>query len=63
MPKHENVTVRLIGEDGNAFNLIGATARELAKFDIDPEEFTDAAFACKSYDELLNLISDTVHVS
>jgi len=62
MPKHENVTVQLIGENGNAFNLIGLTAIKLSESGIDTKEFLDQAFACNSYDELLVLIMNTVHV-
>jgi hypothetical protein len=62
--KYPNVTVQLIGEDGNAFNLIGRVAHELRvaigrKAEM---EFKTQAFECSSYDELLALIIQTVIV-
>ena len=64
MAKHEDVTVKLIGEDGNAFNLIGLVNRALRKGPGEDaaKEFTTSAMSCGSYDELLSLIQETVNV-
>lgn len=62
--KHENVTVQLTGEDGNAFNIIGLTARAIRR-GVGPgaaSEYTEAAMDCESYDALLALTQRTVHV-
>ena len=64
MVKYEDVTVKLIGEDGNAFNLIGLVNRGIR--DVHgadaAKEFADAAMGSESYDALLALIQETVHV-
>ncbi len=51
-------TVRLIGEDGNVFNVIGRTARALkeAGLKVEADEFCQKAFAAQSYDEVLRLV-------
>lgn len=62
MVKYPNVKVRLLGEDGNAFNLIGLTQSAIER-DHSREaaaEFTSTAMACESYDALLTLIQETV---
>lgn len=64
MVKYGNVTVALIGEDGNAFNLIALTARALRR-SVNPdaaEAFVNEAMESKSYDALLALIQRTVYV-
>ena len=64
MIKHDAVTVRLIGEDGNAFAIIGKVTAALDER-VSPAaaaEYREAAFACPSYDALLNLTMSTVHV-
>lgn len=56
--------VKLVGEDGNVFSIIGRVAKalrgagspELAK------EFTEKAFAAGSYDEVLQLCMKYVEV-
>lgn len=61
--KHD-ITVKLTGEDGNAFAIIGAVASALRRqvgvaASLD---YTSAAMDCGSYDELLVLTMSTVHV-
>ena len=58
-------TCKLIGEDGNVFNLIGLTSRTLKEAGQRPEanEFTERAFACHSYDAVLVLIQEYVEVT
>lgn len=63
--KYPQVTVELVGHDGNAFAIIGRVHREIAR-NVSVEaaqEFQDAAFACASYDDLLRLCMATVDVA
>jgi len=62
--RYPNVTVKLVGEDGNAFNLIGVVARRIrVAIGREAEKaFTTEAFDCDSYDELLAFIQRTVIV-
>lgn len=56
--------VKLIGEDGNVFNLIGLASKALKRAG-QPEpaaELTKRAFASGSYDEVLNLIQEYCEV-
>ena len=55
---------KLIGEDGNVFNLIGIVNSTLKKAGMKEKakEFTAKAFNCKSYDEVLQLIQEYVDV-
>jgi hypothetical protein len=50
-------TVKLTGEDGNVFNIIGLVSKALKKDGkVDfANEFTNKAFNCGSYDEVLRL--------
>ena len=55
---------RLVGEDGNVFNVIGRVKRAL-KDAGQPDrarEFVQKAFGSKSYDEVLALCMDYVDV-
>jgi hypothetical protein len=56
--------VRLIGEDGNVFSIIGLTARALREAGLEQAavEFTNAAFGCDSYDSVLRLVMRYVEV-
>jgi len=48
---------KLIGEDGNVFNIIGLVSKCLKRSGLRDEsnEFIRKAFACQSYDEVLQL--------
>lgn len=50
--------VKLVGEDGNAFAIIGAVSKALKRDDQSEraEEWRKAAMACKSYDAVLQLV-------
>ena len=63
MPK-TNVTVKLVGEDGNVFNIISKVSRELkrAGFKDEAKQFQAEAFRCRSYDEVLKLVFEYVDV-
>ena len=58
-------TCRLIGEDGNVFNLIGLTSRTLKEAGqrAEAKQFCERAFACHSYGEVLVLIQEYVDVT
>lgn len=56
--------VKLIGTDGNVFSIIGKVSKAL-KSSGEPEkarEFSELAFACGSYDEVLRLVGEYVEV-
>jgi len=57
-------TCKLIGEDGNVFNIIGCVSKCLknAKQPIQAAEFVKKAFASGSYDEVLQLAMQFVEV-
>jgi hypothetical protein len=64
-PTYLDVTVQLVGRDGNAFAIIGAVSAALRR-EVSPEaasQFTRAAMDCGSYDELLRLTQSTVNVT
>ena len=58
------VVVKLIGENGNVFNVIGRTSRALKKAGLEDEakEFKDRAFKAGSYDEVLRLVMEYCEV-
>lgn len=55
---------KLVGQDGNVFNVIGLVAKSLRKAGQTQQEkeFTRKAFTCKSYDEVLRLAFEYVDV-
>jgi hypothetical protein len=55
---------KLIGEDGNVFNIIGLVARALKKEGLKEQaaEFTSKAFKSESYDAVLSLAMEYVEV-
>ena len=57
-------TCKLIGEDGNVFNLIGLASRALKKAGLPEQakELTSKCFGAGSYDEALNIIMEYVDV-
>ena len=65
MVKYPDVTVELVGQDGNAFMVIGLVRRALrrAKGEAIASEFAKAAFAAQSYDALLQLVMTWVEVA
>ena len=58
------IEVELIGQDGNAYNLIGLEAKAIKRkvWGNASDRFVTEATACGSYDELLALIRRTVVV-
>ncbi len=64
LPKYPNVTATLVGQDGNAFNLLGIVANEMRKAKIPKEEidaFTKEAMS-GDYDNLLRTCMTWVNV-
>ena len=57
-------TCKLVGEDGNAFNVIGLVQRALRKNGQEQEavEFRKKALSSGSYDELLRLAMEYTEV-
>ena len=57
--------VKLSGQDGNVFNLIGICARALEKAGLKDEakEMRSAVFVAKSYDESLQIMMRYCEVS
>ena len=54
----------LVGQDGNAFSIIGAVSKTL-RMNLGQEkatEFMDKAFSCESYDHLLKLVQEYVEI-
>lgn len=62
--KYPGLEVKLLGENGNAFNLIGITAKALRKHagKEAAEEFLTESMEQKSYDDLLAYIQRIVTV-
>ena len=58
------IEVKLIGEDGNIFNLLGIASRELKRNGQrdEAEEMSERVFKSNSYDEALMIISDYVEI-
>ncbi len=56
--------VRMVGEDGNAFAVIGRVSKALkgAGYRDKAKEWQSAAMACESYDALLGLVFDYADV-
>lgn len=64
-PTYPDVTVKLIGEDGNAALIIGRVAKVLRR-EVSAEaanKFADEAFDLSSYDDVLRLVIKTVNVT
>lgn len=58
------IEVKLIGEDGNIFNLLGIASRALKRNGQrdEAEEMSERVFKSNSYDEALMIISDYVEI-
>jgi hypothetical protein len=63
-PSYPSVKVQLTGLNGNVYVIIGTVAAALRR-EVSPDAaaaFTAAAFACRSYDQVLVLAMNTVDV-
>lgn len=58
------IKVKLIGEDGNIFNLLSIVSRKLKRNGQrdEAEEMRERVFKSNSYDEALMIISDYVEI-
>lgn len=64
-PKFPEVSVELVGQDGNVGNLMGIVTRAMKEAGVDREDiaaFRTDVFDCGSYDEVLTLIGNTVSI-
>lgn len=64
-PKYPDITVKLEGEDGNIFNLMGIVTVALRKGRVSLQErasFLDEVRASHSYDQALQVIMKWVNV-
>ena len=64
-PTFPQIEVRLSGEDGNVFAIIGRVTQALrqAGYPDDAAQFAAEAMDCGSYDEVLRLVMLTVETS
>ncbi len=65
MPKYPEITVKLVGEDGNAFAIIGRVTQALRSAGVPPLEVTQFQDECMSsdYDHLLVTCMEWVNVT
>ncbi len=64
LPKYPNITVGLIGNDGNAFSVLGQVSKALKRAKVDPaeiEQFQDEAIS-GDYNRLLQICMKWVEV-
>jgi len=64
-PKYPEITVKLVGEDGNIFNLMGLVQKALRKGGVSKEErsqFLEEVTQSNSYDQALQVIMQWVEV-
>lgn len=63
-PKYPDVKLDLTRVDGNVFSIIGAVRVALKNAGLRDaaKEFTEAAMQSKSYDDVLQLVMNTVSV-
>ncbi len=62
--RYPNVTVELVGHDGNAFSILGRVTRELRRAGVSDQEvqaYTDEA-SSGDYDHLLRVTMHTVSI-
>lgn len=63
-PKFPNVEVQLVGQDGNAFSILGRTVAALRKGGATPEQISEFQTEATSgdYNELLRTVTRWVEV-
>jgi len=64
-PKYKNITVKLVGEDGNVFNIIGLLNRALRQSGIGKDEISQIdsdLMSSESYNQVLQKIMSLVNV-
>ncbi len=63
--KYPQITVQLVGQDGNVFNLIGIIRRAMRREGLDAKavsDFTEEVMNQKSYTDALGVMMRTVNV-
>ncbi len=62
--EYKHIEVDLVGEDGNAFSIIGRVQTAMRRGGCTPEEVTEVLDEMKNgdYDHLLNTVMDTFAV-
>ena len=65
MPKYDNITVRLVGEDGNAFAIMGKVQQALKSEGVSKDEINEYLNNAMSgdYDHLLRTTMEWVNVA
>ncbi|MCK5616973.1 hypothetical protein KAR91_84710 [Candidatus Pacearchaeota archaeon] len=65
MPKYPNITAKIVGEDGNAFSILGTTMRALKRGKASMEDIASFQEEAMSgdYDHLLATVMDYVEVA
>ena len=63
-PKYPNISVKLIGGDGNAFNIMGAVSKALRRAEVSKDEVSQYMAEAMSgdYDNLLQVTMKWVNV-
>ena len=61
-PKYPHITVRLSGQNGNAFSLMGVTRQAMRKAKVPQDEIEEVMKECMAgdYDHLIQTIMRTV---
>jgi hypothetical protein len=64
LPKYPDIVVQLIGENGNAFGILGAVTKAMRKAGIDGKERSQFMFEATAgdYDNLLTVVQQWVTV-
>lgn len=64
MASKSNITVKLIGEDGNVFNIIGIVSKALRREGLGEmaKEYAEKVMKSGSYDEALQITMEYVEV-
>lgn len=63
-PKYSNITVKLVGEDGNAFVILGKVRKALKDAEVSGKEITEFVEEATSgdHDTLLQTVMEWVNV-
>ena len=64
-PKYPDITVELIGADGNVYNILGIVKKALERAGVSTEEVSEFYTEATSgdYDKVLATVMDTVEVT
>ncbi len=64
MPKHKHITVKLLGQSGNAFAIVGKVIAAMKAAECSEDEISAyrKSATASDYDNLLRVTMDTVNV-